>query len=46
MKLIPGTCKVITVSRDCTAKVWDIETGYLENALIGHKDWVRAVDYY
>lgn len=36
MKLIPGTTKLITASKDRTAKVWNLETGYIENVLVGH----------
>lgn len=37
-------CKhLLSASRDQTVKVWDIETGFCEQTLTDHNDWVRCL---
>ena len=34
---------LLSASRDQTVKVWDVETGFCENTLAEHSDWVRCL---
>lgn len=34
---------VFSASRDRTVRVWDLQTGLLQQTLHGHTDWVRAI---
>jgi len=43
--LSPDGKKIITGSRDNTAKVWDVRTGKLLLNLIGHKEWVISAAF-
>ena len=36
---------LVSGSKDCTLKVWDVRTGKLKEDLPGHKDEVYAVDW-
>lgn len=38
-----GASHLISVSRDTTVKVWDIETGFCAQTLTHHSDWVRCL---
>ena len=39
--MFPDGRRIVSVSRDKTLKVWDIETGECVATLKGHSDWVR-----
>jgi len=37
-------CKhLVSASRDTTVKVWDVETGFCDQTLTDHTDWVRCL---
>ncbi|QPG74100.1 hypothetical protein FOA43_001421 [Brettanomyces nanus] len=36
--------KLVTSSRDCTIKVWDVTSGWCIKTIQGHSDWVRNLD--
>jgi|UPI000581B209 platelet-activating factor acetylhydrolase IB subunit alpha len=37
-------CKrLLSASRDCTVKVWDLETGFCDQTIHDHNDWVRTL---
>jgi platelet-activating factor acetylhydrolase IB subunit alpha len=38
-----GAAHILTASRDCTVKLWDVETGYCEHTFTDHNDWVRCL---
>ena len=38
-----GTAQLVSASRDCTVKFWDVETGFCVHTVGDHSDWVRSV---
>ena len=38
-----GASHLLSVSRDTTVKVWDVETGFCAQTLNHHSDWVRCL---
>lgn len=38
-----GAQFVVSCSRDKTVKVWDVETGFCEQTINHHNDWVRCI---
>ena len=41
----PDSRLLVSGSKDCTLKVWDVRSGKLKEDLPGHKDEVYAVDW-
>jgi hypothetical protein len=33
----------LSASRDCTVKLWDVETGFCDHTFTNHTDWVRCL---
>ena len=40
---LAGSQFVVSCSRDKTVKVWDVETGFCEQTITDHHDWVRCI---
>lgn len=38
-----GCQQLLSASRDATVKVWDVETGFCDQTLSDHSDWVRCL---
>jgi len=36
--------EIVSCSRDKTVKIWNVDTGLNKRTLLGHDDWVKAVD--
>lgn len=40
---IVGCKQLLSASRDCTVKLWDIETGFCDHTFADHSNWVRCL---
>jgi platelet-activating factor acetylhydrolase IB subunit alpha len=38
-----GCTHLLSASRDCTVKLWDVETGFCDQTFTDHTDWVRCL---
>lgn len=38
-----GCAHLLSASRDCTVKLWDVETGFCDATFTDHTDWVRCL---
>ena len=38
-----GCAHLLSASRDCTVKLWDVETGFCDQTFSDHTDWVRCL---